>query len=95
MIRGCGITLPKEDRVVCTYWSIGKNIAVWQFDWLEQYLLNLVAEYPQWYLYQALWDYYIQQWDLEKAKIYLLKAISLTREKSERSQIKKLLQDTM
>ena len=95
MIRVCGITLPKEDRVVCTYWSIGKNIAVWQFDWLEQYLLNLVAEYPQWYLYQALWDYYIQQWDLEKAKIYLLKAISLTREKSERSQIKKLLQDTM
>lgn len=95
MIRVCSIILPKEDRVVCTYWSIGKNIAVWQFDGLEQYLLNLVEEYPQWYLYQALWDYYIQQWDLEKAKVYLLKAISLTQKKSERSQIKKLLQDTI
>ena len=95
MLRVCAITLPDDERAVCTYWTIGRNIAMWQFDGLEQYLLNLVAEYPQWYLYQALWDYYVQQWDLEKAKVYLLKAISLTQKKSERSQIKKLLQDTM
>ena len=95
MLRVCSITLENEERAVCTYWTIGRNIAMWQFDWLEQYLLNLVAEYPQWYLYQALWDYYIQQWDFEKAKVYLIKAISLTQNKSERSQIKKLLQDTM
>ena len=95
MLRVCSITLENEEKAVCTYWTIGRNIAMWQFDWLEQYLLDLVAEYPQWYLYQALWDYYIQQWDLEKAKVYLIKAISLTQNKSERSQIKKLLQDTM
>jgi len=95
MLRVCSITLQNEDKAVCTYWTIGRNIAKWQFDWLEQYLLDLVAEYPQWYLYQALWDYYIQQWDLEKAKVYLIKAISLTQNNSERSQIKKLLQDVM
>ena len=95
MLRVCSITLENEEKAVCTYWTIGRNIAMWQFDGLEQYLLDLVAEYPQWYLYQALWDYYIQQWDLEKAKVYLIKAISLTQNKSERSQIKKLLQDTM
>ena len=95
MLRVCSITLQREEKAVCTYWTIGRNIAMWQFDGLEQYLLNLATEYPQWYLYQALWDYYIQQWDLEKAKAYLIKAISLTQKKSERSQIKKLLQDTM
>ncbi len=95
MLRVCSNTLHGEEKAVCTYWTIGRNIALWEFDGLEKYLQNLVAEYPQWYLYQALWDYYIQQWDLEKAKFYLIKAISLTQEKSERSQIKKLLQDTM
>ncbi len=95
MLRVCSITLQNEEKAVCTYGTIGRNIAMWQFDGLEQYLLNLATEYPQWYLYQALWDYYIQQWDLEKAKVYLIKAISLTQKKSERSQIKKLLQDAM
>ena len=95
MLRVCSITLQNEEKAVCTYGTIGRNIAMWQFNGLEQYLLNLATEYPQWYLYQALWDYYIQQWDLEKAKAYLIKAISLTQKKSERSQIKKLLQDTM
>ena len=95
MLRVCSITLQNEEKAVCTYGTIGRNIAMWQFDGLEQYLLNLATEYPQWYLYQALWDYYIQQWDLEKAKVYLIKAISLTQNRSERSQIKKLLQDTM
>ena len=95
MLRVCSMTLSNEERAVCTYWTIGRNIALWQFDWIEQYLLNLVAEYPQWYLYQALWDYYVQQWDLEKAKAYLLKAVSLTKKRSEINQIKKLLQDTM
>ena len=95
MLRACSTILPEGDRVVCTYWTIGRNIALWQFDGIEQYLLNLVAEYPQWYLYQALGDYYVQQWDLEKAKAYLLKAVSLTQERMEKNQIKKLLQDIM
>ena len=95
MLRVCSMILKDEEKAVCTYGTIGRNIALWQFDGLEQYLLNLATEYPQWYLYQALWDYYIQQWDLEKAKAYLLKAISLTQKKSERSQIKKLLQDAI
>ncbi len=95
MIRVCSMKLWNDERVVCNYWEIWKDIALSKFDNLEKSLLDLVSQYPQWYLYQALWDYYIQQWDLEKAKVYLLKAISLTQEKSERSQIKKLLQDTM
>jgi len=95
MLRVCTMTLPKDDRWVCTYWTIGRNIALWQFDGIEQYLLNLVSEYPQWYLYQALGDYYIQQGDLDKAKTYLLKAVSLTQKRKEINQIKKLLQNTM
>ena len=95
MLRVCSITLQDDEKVVCTYGTIGRNIALWQFDWIEQYLLNLVAEYPQWYLYQALWDYYIQQKNPEKAKAYLLKAVSLTQKTSQRSQIKKLLWDIM
>lgn len=95
MLRVCTMTLPKDERGVCTYWTIGRNIALWQFEGIEQYLLNLVAEYPQWYLYQALGDYYIQQGDLDKAKTYLLKAVSLTQKRKEINQIKKLLQNTM
>ncbi len=95
MIRVCAIRLPKEEKAVCNYGSIGKNIALWKFEWLEQSLLNLATEYPQWYLYHALGEYYIKQWDLEMAKIYLLKAISLTQKWEERMQIKKLLQDAM
>lgn len=95
MIRLCAVRLSREENAVCNYGSIGKNIALWKFEWLEQSLLNLATEYPQWYLYHALGEYYIQQWDLEKAKIYLLKAISLTQKWVERMQIKKLLQDAI
>jgi hypothetical protein len=58
-------------------------------------LLDLVTEYPQWYLYRALWDYYVQQWDLEKAKVYLLKAFSLSQKWIEKAQIKRMLQSVM
>ena len=95
MIRVCSMKLSEEEKAVCNYWIIGKNIASWQFDWLEESLLKLANDYPQWYLYQALWEYYIQQWDTEKAKAYLLKAVSLTKRTPEVVQIKKLLQETM
>ena len=95
MLRVCSMRLQNDERVVCMYWSIWKNIAEWKFDWLEQSLLKLVEEYPQWYLYHALWEYYIKQWDLEKAKAYLLKAVSSTQKTAEKNQIKKLLEDTM
>ena len=95
MLRVCSMTLQDEEKAVCTYGTIGRNIAMWQFDWMEQYLLNLVAEYPQWYLYQALWEYYVKLWELDKAKAYLLKAVSLTQKRTELSQIKKLLQQTI
>ena len=95
MIRVCSMKLSDEEKAVCNYWMIGKNVALWQYEWLEESLLKLATEYPQWYLYQALWEYYLQQWDTEKAKAYLLKAVSMTKNTSEVVQIKKLLQDTM
>jgi len=95
MIRVCSMKLSDEERAVCSYWMIGKNVVLWQFDWLEESLLKLAAEYPQWYLYQALWEYYIQEWDIQKAKAYLLKAVSMTKRTPEVVQIKKLLQKTM
>ena len=95
MIRVCSMKLSEEEKAVCNYWMIGKNIALWQFEGLEYSLLQLATDYPQWYLYQALWEYYIQQWDTEKAKAYLLKAVSMTKRTAEVVQIKKLLQETM
>ena len=95
MLRVCSLKLTDEEKVVCMYWSIWKNIAIWSFELLEQSLLKLVSEYPQWYLYHALWEYYIKQWDLEKAKAYLLKAVSSTQKAAEKNQIKKLLENTM
>jgi hypothetical protein len=92
MIRACTMRLPDEEKVICTYWSIWRNIALWEFEWLEQYLLQLISEYPQWYLYQALWEYYVKQWNLDKAKVYLLKAVSLSQSTAEVNQIKKLLE---
>lgn len=95
MLQVCAMRLADTQRAVCTYGKIWKDIAMWNFDNLERSLLSLAENYPQWYLYQALWEYYVKQWDLDKAKVYLLKAIQLTQKSSERSQIKKLLQATM
>jgi hypothetical protein len=95
MIRVCSMKLSDEEKAVCNYGMIGKNIALWQFEGLEDSLLKLATDYPQWYLYHALWEYYIQQWDTEKAKAYLLKAVSMTKRTVEVVQIKKLLQETM
>ena len=95
MLQVCAMRIADTQRAVCTYGKIWKDIAMWNFDNLERSLLSLAENYPQWYLYQALWEYYLKQWDLDKAKVYLLKAIQLTQKSSERSQIKKLLQATM
>jgi len=95
MLRVCNLRLSWEDKVVCDYWNIGKRIALWQFDWLESSLLSLAVSYPQSYLYHALWEYYINQWDFIKAKAYLIKAVSMAQKRWEVSQIKKLLQSTL
>lgn len=95
MLRVCNLRLSWEDRVICSYWNIGKSIALGQFDWLENSLLSLAVSYPQSYLYHALWEYYINQWDFVKAKAYLIKAVSMAQKRWEVSQIKKLLQSTL
>jgi len=95
MIRVCNLLLPENERVVCEYGNIWKNIALWNFENLEQSLLSLVWKYPQSYLYHALWEYYLKQDDLETAKTYLLKAVSMTQTMQEKSQIKKLLEGAM
>lgn len=95
MFKVCEMVLDADDQVVCSYWKIWKNIAIWDFNNIEKDLLNLVEQYPQSYLYHALWEYYIKQSDLESAKKYLLKAVSMTQTKLEKIQIKTLLQSIM
>ena len=95
MIRVCAMRLSLDEKVVCKYWNIGKSIALWKFEWLEQALLDLTTEYPQWYLYHALGEYYLKQWDLNKAKAYLIKAVSMAQKRVEINQIKKLLQSAV
>lgn len=95
MLRVCNIRLQWDENVVCTYGYIWKNISLWEFDNLEQSLLQLVRDYPQWYLYHALGEYYLQQEDLDKAKLYLLKAAGMSQTNEETSQLKIMLQNAM
>lgn len=95
MIRVCNLVLSENEKGVCEYWEIWRDIALGKFETLEESLLNLVWKYPQSYLYHALGEYYLKQDDTDTARMYLLKAVSLTQTSKEKWEIKKLLQNAM
>ncbi|MDR2416535.1 MAG: hypothetical protein LBD75_08335, partial [Candidatus Peribacteria bacterium] len=92
-IKVCNQLFP--DEAVCKYGQVGILLANSDLESGESMLLGLVEEYPQGYLFHALGELYLQQGEKEKAKYYLLKAVSMSETAEETWQVKSLLQKVM
>lgn len=84
-----------QSNDTCLYWEIGLNIANDNLEWVENWLLYLAEKYPQSYTFQALWDFYRNDKQPNKAKTYYLKAISLSRNVFQKNMIEQSLAETM
>lgn len=79
------------DEDVCLYGKVGLDIAQENWDLAENKLLYLAKEFPQSYIFKALWDFYLNQDNSEQAKYYYLKAIGLSELLEEKNVIKNIL----
>jgi len=79
----------------CLYGEVGLNIANNNLELVENNLLYLVEKYPQSHIFQALWDFYNNNKQQEKAKTYYLKAISLSKNIFQKKIIEQNLVDIM
>ena len=79
------------DEDVCLYGKVGLDIAQENRDLAENKLLYLAKEFPQSYIFKALWDFYLDQNNTEQAKYYYLKAIGLSELVEEKNVIKNIL----
>lgn len=79
------------DEDVCLYGKVGLDIAQENRDLAENKLLYLAKEFPQSYIFKALWDFYLDQDNSEQAKYYYLKAIGLSELVEEKNVIKNIL----
>lgn len=75
----------------CIYWEVWLNIANQTRQYVENSLLYLAENYPQSYIFQALWDYYRYQNLDSKAKTYYLKSISLSENNQQKNTIENIL----
>lgn len=75
----------------CIYWEVWFNIANSFRSSVEENLLYLAENYPQASIYQALWDYYKKTNEKNKAKSYYIKAISLSDDSIQKSNIESTL----
>jgi hypothetical protein len=91
----CSQTLTGEEKAVCEYGKVGLSLANHSFGWLEVALVSLIEQYPQGYLYHALWEFYLQQWKPDLAKSALLKAVWMSSSLEEWFKLKSLLQQVM
>ncbi|GHW02528.1 hypothetical protein AGMMS50249_3140 [candidate division SR1 bacterium] len=93
-ISSCETFLASDQTLssVCAYGKAGLSLLQQTNIDLEAVLLELIKDYPQGVLFQALGEYYQRHNDPTNAKYYLLKAISLADSEQERYQIKSLLQ---
>lgn len=87
----CYQTFSSWDADICIYWQAGQDIASSNRNWAKDKLLYLGERYPQWYIFHALWDYYLMQQDLQMAKKYYLKAVTMTTSEIEKTIIRKKL----
>lgn len=92
-IQVCNQLFPND--AVCAYGQVGIFLANDDLKKGEANLIRLVEEYPQGYLFHALGELYIKQGEKEKAKYYLLRAVSMSETTEETRQVKNLLQNTM
>ena len=75
----------------CIYWEVWFNIVNWFRSSVEENLIYLAENYPQASIYQALWDYYKKTNEKNKAKIYYLKAIALSEDSTQKTNIQNIL----
>lgn len=87
----CYQTFSSWDDNICIYWQAGQDIASSNWAWAKDKLLYLSERYPQWYIFHALGDYYLNQRDVQQAKQYYIKAVSLTTSEIEKNIIRKKL----
>jgi len=77
-INKCFETIPEADQDVCIYGNVWVDIVNQNWEQAKTKLIYLIKQYNQAYLFHAIWDYYYINKDLEKAKEYYVKAISMT-----------------
>jgi len=75
----------------CIYWEVWFNIVNWLRSSVEESLLYLAESYPQASIYQALWDYYKKMNQKSNAKSYYIKAIALSDDTAQKTNIQNIL----
>ncbi len=75
----------------CIYGEVGFSISNWLRNSVEENLLYLAQNYPQANIFQALWDYYKNNNEKDKAKSNYIKAISLSEDSTQKSNIQNVL----
>ena len=75
----------------CIYWEVRFNLANWFLTSVEGNLLYLAENYPQASIYQALWDYYKKINQKSNAKSYYIKAIALSDDSTQKTNIQNIL----
>ena len=87
----CETTLVDEDEDVCSYGDAGLLMLMGYHQEAKNKLLYIAKNYPQSYIFHSLGDFYAQQNDLDKAKKYYIKAISMPHNNYEESVLKNKL----
>ncbi len=87
----CYKQLPREEHDVCIYGHAGLDFLNNNGKSAREKLLYLARFYPQAYIFHTLWDYYYSQNQPAKAKVYYIKAISMTDNSNEEAILKKKL----
>lgn len=80
-----------ENNPTCIYWEVWLDIANSNWDSAKEWLIYLAENYPQASIYQALGNYYRLAWSVSKAKTYYLKAISMSENSTQVSNIQNTL----
>lgn len=75
----------------CIYWEVWFNITNWLRTSVEDSLVYLAENYPQASIFQALWDYYKKMNQKDKAKSYYLKAVALSSDSTQKTNIQNTL----
>jgi len=92
-VENCYQALLEDQKDVCIYWEAGLDIVNQKYSEAHNKLLFLAKDYPQSYIFGSLGDFYFRQWELEKAKVYYLKAVSMSDSESEELYLKNKLSD--
>jgi len=79
----CYKVLINKAQDICLYGHAGFDFLNNNFDKAEKKLLYIAKYYPQSYIFHTLWDLYRKKNNLEKAKNYYIKAVSITAESGE------------